>query len=66
MIQPLLVLGSLDVWGRVTSGTGGKFPSTLAAAFYNKAYDNENSCGMECTSCRLTPISMHDLTEYQT
>jgi len=49
-MQPLLVFGSLDVWGRVTSCTGGKSPSTFAAAFWNKASNKENSSALELAS----------------
>jgi len=49
-MQPLLVFGSLDVWGTVTSCTGGKSPSTFAAAFWNKASNKENSSALELAS----------------
>jgi hypothetical protein len=49
-MQPLLVFGSLDVWGTVTSFTGGKSPSTFAAAFWNKASNKENSSALELVS----------------
>jgi hypothetical protein len=60
-MQPLLVLGSLDVWGRVTSGTSGKSPSTFAAAFCNKAHNNTNVCAIKVTSYKITPGSMHGM-----
>jgi hypothetical protein len=46
-MQPLLVFGSWEVWGIVTSGTGGKSPSTFAAAFCNKVTNNQNPCAMK-------------------
>jgi hypothetical protein len=49
-MQPLVVFGSLDVWGTVASCTGGKSPSTFAAAFWNKASNNENSSALELAS----------------
>jgi len=49
-MQPLLVFGSLDVWGRVTSCTGGKSPSTFAAAFWNKANNKENISALDLAS----------------
>jgi hypothetical protein len=52
-MQPLLVFGSLDVWGRVTSCTGGKSPSIFAAAFWNKASNKENSSALELASVSL-------------